>query len=124
MAIDLPAPIGKAAALSRPLTIELGFADEGPINATARSGSDLDLAAQLDAATGRPLRANLVLGGARADVPRADRLTLRGRVPALDVAGWLAWADTLPPPAEGDPRRPPLDVELTGTVFCSAKGAS
>ena len=122
VAIDLPAPIGKAAALSRPLTIELGFADEGPINATARSGSDLDLAAQLDAATGRPLRANLVLGGARADVPRADRLTLRGRVPALDVAGWLAWADTLPPPAEGDPRRPPLDVELAGDRLLLGEG--
>jgi uncharacterized protein (TIGR02099 family) len=113
VAIDLPAPVGKAADAARPLAVELGFAPEGPIEATARLGGDVDLAAQLDAATGRPLRATLTLGGARSELPRADRYALRGRVAALDVTGWLGLAERQPAPAEGAPPRPPLDVELT-----------
>jgi uncharacterized protein (TIGR02099 family) len=111
--IDLPAPIGKATEAGRPLAIELGFPPEGPIAVTARYGTAVELAGQLDAASGRPLRGTLVLGGARPELPKAGRFALRGRLPALDLPGWLAWIDSLPPPAEGAPRRPPLDIEVS-----------
>ena len=111
--IDLPAPIGKAADTTRPLAVEVGFRADGPITATARYGGDVDVAAQLDPANGRPLRAALALGGARAEVPKADRFALRGRMAALDLAGWLGMAGAQPPPAPGGQPRPPIDVELT-----------
>ena len=113
IAVDLPAPAGKPAEAARPLVGDLGFPPEGPLQATARYGGDMDLAAQLDRASGRLQRATLTLGGARSDPPRTDRLAIRGRSQTLDATGWLGLADKQPPTAEGAPPRPPLDIDLT-----------
>ena len=112
IAIDLPAPVGKPADTARPLVVELGFPPDGPIDATARYGSDLELGAALDRASGRPLRAAVALGGARAELPKGDRYSLRGRTPALDVAGWFGLA-AQQSPGEGTPPRLPFDVDVT-----------
>ena len=111
--IDLPAPVGKGPDAARPIAVEVGFPATGPIGATARYGADLDLATQLDATTGRPLRGAVALGGGRAELPRTDRYALRGRVAALDLAAWLGWAAALPAPAPGTPPRPLLDAEVS-----------
>lgn len=112
IAVDAPPPFGKAAEAARPATVDLGLAAEGPIDATARLGSDVSVAAQLDRTSGRLLRATLTLGGGKAEVPKADRLAIRGRIASLDASGWLALADRQPPAAEGTPPRPPLDLEV------------
>jgi uncharacterized protein (TIGR02099 family) len=97
-AVDLPAPLGKAAAVAMPLRIERRFDPKKPNEDTlaVSYGRIAQLAAhrRLAASSADIDRAQVVVGrGAeRPDAARADRagLWVRGDVPALNVDDWLA----------------------------------
>jgi len=111
LAVALPAPLGKAAEAALPTTVEVAIPTTGPLDLRVRYGREVDVAALLDTATGRPTRGAVTLGGGRAEPPGTDRYALKGRLDELDVGAWLDWlaSQQTAPTAPG---RPPLDVDL------------
>ncbi len=89
IAVDLPAPLGKAAADARPLQVSTALgAPRQPLQ--GRYGEILDLSLLLDPeAPGRLPRGEVRLGGGRAVLPDREELRLHVRLDRLDLAPWL-----------------------------------
>ncbi len=107
LALDLPPPLAKGAEARRPLDLEVSFPEKGPVPVRLRYGPDVDAVFLVDRAGGGVARAELRFGGDRAQVPDADQLRLRGRLPVLDVPALADWLRLHP---ERIPL--PLDVAL------------
>ena len=105
VSLDLPAPFGKAANVSRAMQLRMPLAAREPLyRVTYGQLASLALAmpgGQLNAARGE-----LVLGGQAAQLPDKPGLTLRGSVAELDVSAWQALV------ARYAGSGPPLNKEL------------
>jgi len=103
MALQLPAPLGKEAASSRPLSLEIALHDptsplrlryDDLLDALFRPGGD---------------RADIRFGGDAARLPDRPVLRLSGRLPRLDLDPWLALAERQQGKAGA---LPPLQADL------------
>lgn len=91
LALNLPPPLGKPAALQRQLSISGRLGGTGRQPLQLRYGQLLDVFLQLEKdATGKPgiAAADIRLGGDRAQPPTDDGLTIRGRLKRLDLTQW------------------------------------
>ena len=87
VALDLPAPLGKAAAARAPLELEAQLELDGRVDLTLAQGATRARLA-VDAA-GRP-RGTIAFGADRPP-PLGDGLVLTGRLAEADLGDWLAW---------------------------------
>lgn len=92
VAIRLPEPLAKSGRVERPFALDLPLPLKGDRATRVRYGNEFDarllLASVADAITLR--RGEVRLGGGNAVLPDDDRLSVRGRMPRLAVADWLA----------------------------------
>ncbi|RRQ21253.1 TIGR02099 family protein [Thiohalobacter thiocyanaticus] len=106
VAIDLPPPLGKPAAASRPLRLQTRIQPQGTGPLFLRLG-DLQAALELDSAA-RPVtldRAMLRFNDGAAELPEGPGLELHGRLDSLSVD---AWREVLDGMAGGDAALPAL----------------
>lgn len=119
LALTLPAPLGKAAGQTVPLSVSfsLGELDEGAARPLQlRYGEVLDARLALGAGGLAPAGASVVLGGGRAGEPEGG-VRVRGTLAEVSLSDWLGFLDQLPRGAGGaaPPRQgplPALDVDL------------
>ncbi|HSJ48129.1 MAG TPA: YhdP family protein, partial [Gammaproteobacteria bacterium] len=111
LGVDMPEPLGKAAAEVRQLRLwrTLGGQDDGPL--WLQYGEGLQAVLELEAgAEGRRLvRGGVQLGGADARLPDGPVLQLVGRLPRLSLSEWQAWQ---PAGKQDMTALPPLEVDL------------
>jgi uncharacterized protein (TIGR02099 family) len=92
VALDLPAPFGKAAGEARALRVDARMVAASPIDLSARLG---DLGARVELIPGaeglRPERIALDLNQTPDGLPEARGIAVQGRLAELDLAPWLAW---------------------------------
>jgi uncharacterized protein (TIGR02099 family) len=108
LAIDLPSPLAKPADARRPLQLEVGFPDKGPLPIRLRYGADVDAAIAADRELGTVTRGEMRFGGEKAQLPEAELFRLRGRLGTLDLPALAAWVQT----HAGERRSLGLDVVL------------
>ncbi|WP_295887006.1 YhdP family protein [uncultured Thiohalocapsa sp.] len=93
VALDLPAPFGKAEATERALRIDTRLTPGQPPNVTARLG---DLGARLAFARDQqalaPRRIAVDLGRLPEALPEQPGIQVSGQLGAVDLGAWLAWA--------------------------------
>lgn len=107
MALDLPAPLGKTAAQSVPLSVSHQPGQDGAGRLSARYGTLAGLKAQLPRSG--EARINLHLGGGEAPEPTEPGLWIGGNQRFVDLDAWrrLDW-DVGTPAAPGDGNGPTL----------------
>ncbi len=91
IAIELPPPLAKAAADTRPLTAHIDFRDDG-LRARAQLGPDLAGSARFTRTQGAGLgleRATITAGGKPAALPATTGLVVTGHLPRFALNDWL-----------------------------------
>lgn len=117
IAIDLPAPLAKAAATAQPLrlTLHLPSANRAPTQIQLHYDAVFSIALTLNQST---VQGRLVLGGAMATPPSAPGWAISGGLTQLDPLAWWTWwrnqpataAVDTPPVAEA---LPPITLDLS-----------
>ncbi|MFO7857318.1 MAG: DUF3971 domain-containing protein [Ectothiorhodospiraceae bacterium] len=90
LAVNAPAPLGKAADTRIPVTATTALGEDGPGPLQLRYGERFAVQAAL-APGGGIGAAGFRLGGAPAELPPDGRLRVSGQTPELDVVAWRRW---------------------------------
>lgn len=115
LAIDLPAPAGKAASQSTPTTLSWSQHDGRAALLNFRYGQQL--AGALSLPDKGDMRIGLMLGGQQAILPEQTGLTVQGGLRQFDLDAWRA-LDFKSAGGAGDPAVPIRDIRLS---FSEAK---
>jgi len=98
IAIDLPAPLGKTAAESRPFQLATKISKQPRQPLKGRYGDILDFSLLLNINDTNALalqRGELRLGGGQAQLPKSEGVRLHARLDEFDIAPWLDRAKEL-----------------------------
>lgn len=117
LALDLPAPFGKARNAKRELAFRARLVPNAPIEVTGRVG-DIGIAADLRRAPGGPRPQRIALDlNQPARLPSAPGIAVGGSLQTLDLGDWLTWqarrSDLFRKTEDGAGGPPLLPVELS-----------
>lgn len=112
LAIDLPAPLGKAAAAARPLTVEIAALAGAERYVRADYGGVLQSVLVLtEGVQGLKLqRGNIALGGETPEPPQIPQLLVSGKLDRFRLADWQQHLDGAGGGGDGPPLRLSLKV--------------
>jgi len=96
-AVELPPPLGKAAAVATPLLLSTELTGERYLRYDLRYGALLDAALRLERIPGGSTaleRCQVLFGGGKAELSAQPGLHLSGALEALELDPWLDWVES------------------------------
>ena len=110
MAVELPAPLGKAQEQARRFDLELAFQEGQKRGLKVSYGNDLHALLQDDGQGYR--RGDILLGPGPPRIPYSSLFRLRGAIDRLDLNQWIGWIDQARQEMSPQETAVPVQVDL------------